>query len=98
METTKTTFGTVERDEYGTTLRASGDVLADWAHRGDCRWPCSELANLEWIQVEFDMRGDLVDIASNLRDCELSADELNAWTSETLQRAGYPNHPAIRDC
>lgn len=93
--TTETTFGTVRRNLSETTISADGDTLRDWARRGDCRWPCSDLAKLDRIEVTFDSRGDLVDIIGD-ENVELSADELNAWSSETLIRAGWLNHPAIR--
>ena len=94
MQTTQTTFGTVRRDEHQTIVSADQGLLSDWANRGDCRWPCSELKWLESITVTFDAKGDLVDIEGDSED--LLNDELSAWTSECLIRAGYPNHPAIR--
>lgn len=94
MTTTVTTFGTVERDGTSTTIHATGDVLADWANRSDARWPCSVLATLDAVRVTFDSTGDLVDLEGDSDG--LKADELGAWTSECLVRAGYPNHPAIR--
>lgn len=90
---TFTTFGTVCRFRSGSTLVTGQSYqLRDWARRG---WPYSELASLEssFLSVTFDAAGDLVDISA---DNDLPSDELNAWTSECLIRAGYPNHPAIR--
>lgn len=97
LDITRTTFGTVTRQASRTTIAADGATLYDWAHRGDCRWPCSVLARLDKIEVAFDSRGDLVNIDADEDDsADLSSDELNAWSSEVLIRAGYPNHPAIR--
>lgn len=93
--TTTTTFGTVTRTDSETTVSAKGETLRDWANRGDCRWPCSELAKLEGVTATFDSRGDLVDLEGDER-ADLACDELDAWSSECLIRAGYPNHPAIR--
>lgn len=101
--TTKTTFGVVERDEngathiYGSNLIGKDKVsgfgsLVHWSTY--VGWPCSELARVADIAVAFDAKGDLVDISTDSDD--IPADELNAWTSECLVRAGYPNHPAIR--
>jgi len=87
---TRTTFGTVHRGDNRTVVSADGETLYDWAHRGDCRWPCSTLARLDRITVGFDSSGDLVDI-EHPGAADIPADELNAWTSEVLVRAGYPN-------
>lgn len=95
MTTTHTTFGTVRHNAGGTSISATGDELRDWAHRGDCRWPCSTLATLDGVEVQFDSRGDLVDISGD-EHADLACDELDAWSSEVLARAGYPHHPAIR--
>lgn len=92
---TTTTFGTVTIEPGRTTISADGRTLRDWARRGDNRWPCSHLATLDEVTVIYDSRGDLVDISGDER-ADLSCDELDAWASEVLQRAGYPNHPAIR--
>jgi hypothetical protein len=94
-EVTQTTFGTVTRDAGRTTVYADGETLRLWARRGDCSWPCSQLARLDEVTVIFDSRGDLVDIQGDER-VDLACDELDAWSSECLVRAGYPNHPAIR--
>lgn len=94
-DTTHTTFGTVTRQLDGTLISADGETLRDWANRGDCRWPCSTLATLDGVEVVFDSCGDLVDIRGDER-ADLACDELDAWSSEVLIRAGYPNHPAIR--
>jgi hypothetical protein len=97
MEVTETTFGTVTRNGTETLVSASGATLRDWARRGDCSWPCSVLAQQESVTAVFDSRGDLVGLDGDEGSLtDLPADELNAWTSETLIRAGYPNHPAIR--
>src|SRR3954464_11656857 len=93
--TTSTTFGTVARTDSSTVVSASGDQLRDWARRGDCSWPCSTLATLDGVAVTFDSRGDLVAIEGDER-ADLACDELDAWSSEVLVRAGFPNHPAIR--
>jgi hypothetical protein len=96
--TTSTTFGTVTRESGYTTVSADGDTLRDWAHRGDNSWPCSALATLDACEATFCEVGDLIELrcTENDEDVDLSSDELNAWTSECLVRAGYPNHPAIR--
>lgn len=96
-EVTPTTFGTVTRNASRTTVSADGATLRDWARRGDCSWPCSVLARQASVEAVFDARGDLVELNAD-DGClsDLPADELNAWTSEVLVRAGYPNHPAIR--
>jgi len=94
---TRTTFGTVTRKAGQTTITADGDTLRDWACRGDNSWPCSVLARLETITAAFDSSGDLVGLVGDDDDlAALSSDELNAWTSDVLIRAGYPSHPAIR--
>jgi hypothetical protein len=95
MEATRTTFGTVSRDAHGTRVSGTGTELRDWANRGGCRWPLSILAQLDAVTATFDTRGDLVDLTGD-DDVDLTGDELGAWTSECLIRAGYPNHPAIR--
>lgn len=100
MTETATSFGIVDRDErgtsiYGTNLSESRiRTLADWARY--VVWPCSQLARIDDIAVRFDLRGDLVDLSVTPDDADPLADELNAWTSECLVRAGYPSHPAIR--
>jgi hypothetical protein len=101
---TKTTFGTVTRFPNGTTaIYGAGQFgpenqLHAWANQSGASWPCSVLAGLDDIAVSFDAAGDLLEISGDDRDgiAELPADELNAWASECLIRAGYPNHPAIR--
>ena len=95
MSTTPTTFGTVSRNDHRTCIYGAGifgpvNQLAHWA--GYNGWPCSNLARLDDIAVVFDEAGDLVECT----DDDVPADELNAWASECLVRAGYPNHPAIR--
>jgi hypothetical protein len=101
---TRTTFGTVTRFEdgrtaiYGAGIIGPVNQLEAWARQPGASWPCSELARLVDIAVSFDAAGDLVDISGAADDmpCPVGADKLNAWTSECLTRAGYPNHPAIR--
>ncbi len=101
---TRTTFGTVTRRAdgttaiYGTGIFGPVNQLEAWARQPGNGWPCSELARLVDIAVKFDARGDLVAIsgAPDEMPAPVSADELNAWSSECLERAGYPNHPAIR--
>ncbi len=101
--TTKTSFGIVTRDETGTTVYGSNltgggnnpHTLREWSTI--VGWPLSGLARVDDLAVRFDNKGDLVDYnVSNPEAAPIYADELNAWTSECLIRAGYPNHPAIR--
>ncbi len=94
---TETTFGTVTRAPGRTTITADGDTLRDWARRGDFSWPCSQLARLDGVTVVFDSVGRPNRPLGKRRSAPTSAcDELDAWSSEVLVRAGYPNHPAIR--
>ena len=59
-----------------------------WASRPGCAWPCSELAGSR-LFVEFDARGDLVDVAINgTQDC--SSNELNAIAADLIRQAGQP--------
>lgn len=61
----------------------------DWAHKAGAQWPCSFLADRR-VFVEFDGRGDLVDVAIDggrgEQDCP--ADELNAIAADYLRRSG----------
>lgn len=94
--TTTTTYGTVTRDERGTEVRGTADELSAWARNPYAAWPCSTLARLpHGIVASFDLRGDLVDL-SGVDGYDVPADELGAWSSEVLTRAGYFGHPAIR--
>lgn len=95
MGKTQTTFGEVVRDETETTVYATGETLSAWARNPYSAWPCSVLATTDETFVVFDSCGDLVDVEHPGAD-DIPADELNAWASECLVRAGYPNHPAIR--
>jgi hypothetical protein len=78
---------------FGTRVSGTGEQLRAWARNPYASWPCSELAQLDHFAAAFDLTGDLVDLTP---DVDVPADELNAWASECLVRAGYPNHPAIR--
>lgn len=95
MDVTQTTFGTVTRNAGNTTVAADALTLFDWSTRGDNRWPCSTLGALTRLEVTFDSVGELVGVVCE-EGAEISFAELDAWASECLIRAGYPNHPAIR--
>ena len=95
MEVTHTTFGTVSRDENETRVSGTQKDFCGWANQPNNSWPCSALKMLDTLTATFDSGGDLVGLRGG-ESSELMADELNAWTSEVLIRAGYPNHPAIR--
>ena len=99
-EATDTTFGSVARVGASTVITAHNAQLAGWASNPYASWPCSALRHYDRVTVTFD-GGDLVELAVienglDVEAMELAADELNAWSSECLIRAGYPNHPAIR--
>lgn len=95
--TTATTYGTVTRDDAGTEVFGTEDELRAWATRPGAIWPCSALAGCRYgLAVDFDPRGDLIDIRGDDETSDLMADELNAWTSDVLREAGYLCHPAIR--
>lgn len=72
---------------------ATHEQLHEW--RIDHCWPCSELARLEGIRVEFDRNG-LCDLyAQNDRgaDVDIPADEFNAWSTDVLRDVLPMEHP-----
>jgi hypothetical protein len=85
--TTETTFGTVIRNGGQTIISADGAKLRDWARRGDWQGKPSVLADLDNGEVVFDKSGQPININETTR--LVPADELDAWISECLQRAGY---------
>jgi hypothetical protein len=88
-------FGTVSVHDSGAVqLYATRVMLWDWAHRSGAVWPCSVLAGLDEIRVDFDADGDLVDIVGDSDD--LMSDELSAWSTDVLDGCGFGSHPAVR--
>ena len=102
MTITETTYGRVQRDTAhgATTVSGTHEQLAGWAHNPYASWPCSALRHYDRVVATF-IDGDLVELAvtqdgADVEALELGGDELTAWASECLIRAGYPNHPAVR--
>lgn len=74
-------------------IAAHGGQLYQWAHRPGAVWPCSVLDDLDGIRAEFDSNG-LLDLVTPSDSEDLSADELNAWSSDVLRDVLPTDHPA----
>lgn len=89
---------TVTVFESSVAIVATSGALYDWAHRARNAWPCSDLAQLEdggigepALHAVFDTSG-LVDIMHRGLE-DVSASELNAFTSDAIAYALNPEHP-----
>lgn len=81
----RTPFGFVRGDIDGAhTISATEAQLWDWSHRQGAVWPCSDLAEADWVSATFETNGDLVDLDHPGTD-ELMSDELSAWTSDVRE-------------
>jgi len=76
----------IKRSDQGVKLWLSGNDTYNWAHQAGNSWPCSQLSGKR-LFVEYDVNGDLVDVAVNnnkdltdLRD--LDNNELNAIVAD----------------
>lgn len=84
----------LKQTEHGTKLWLSANDTHAWATRPGASWPCSQLNNRR-LFVEFDRRGDLVDISlgGGRGDQDCDANEFNALISDHLPEG----HPAARN-
>jgi len=90
---TETSYGHCFIMSDHVAITATGPELHDWAHRPGTWWPCSTLARLEQIRVEFDENG-LLDLTTSPHDEDIPSDEFNAWSSDVLKLAGLSEqHP-----
>lgn len=84
-------YGNVRIGVESVSVTANGSQLRAWVSRPGHTWPCSELAEASEIAVVFDSNG-LLELEGD--DClDLSADELNAWTSDVLREVLPAGHP-----
>ena len=83
------------RDKSGTWLWISARETWDWAHKPRGLWPYSEIAGHR-LFVAFTSKGDLVDVAIDGSNADVSVFELNAITSDFLRARFGADHPAIR--
>jgi hypothetical protein len=84
----------------GVSITADGSQLWAWAHRQGAMWPCSTLAGLDGIVVDFAPDGDLIDIAGPITRDELESiagDELTAWSDDVLWERADELSLAIRE-
>ncbi|MCL4540283.1 MAG: hypothetical protein M1378_11930 [Bacteroidetes bacterium] len=63
----------------------------DWANRSGASWPCSALSG-KFVYASFDRNG-LVDLRIDGMQDDCPADELNALTSDFLEKLLPENHP-----
>lgn len=85
-----------KQTQYGTKLWISARETYAWAHKVGASWPCSQLADHR-LFVEFDARGDLVDMAvDGDSNFDIDSTEFNAITSDFLRQRFGSTHPAIR--
>ena len=76
----RTTFGTIEHDEYGTTIRATRAQLYEWSHRPGNFWPCATMRIGGW--AAFDARGNLVELSPGWTRADIDGHELSAWADD----------------
>ena len=72
------------------SVKAGSGALYTWAHRPGNAWPCSDLAELDSFEATFDEHG-LIDLEP--MDAELTAAELNAFTSDAIAAVLAESHP-----
>lgn len=75
----------IQRHEHSTKLWLSANDTYNWAHKAGAAWPCSQLSNRR-LFVEFDQRGDLVDLAidGGRGDQDCDSNELDAIVADHL--------------
>ena len=85
---------------HGTNLWISARETTIWATRPGMTWPCSTLAGHS-LRVEFNRHGDIMDLAVDGSSVSkiarnVPSDELDAITSDHLEKVHGPLHPAVR--
>jgi hypothetical protein len=88
----RTEFGTASVGSEQVTIRADHDQLQAWADRPGSRWCCSQLASLDSIAATFHSAG-LLALDTQPDTIDLTAGELNAWSSDVLRTVIPTDHP-----